>query len=193
MTLPPAPGAPDPIGSGWTEISPAYKVDQPPGQNRYTLTGNEFHFWLFNNDASTYPGRDSGPRSELHIRNNYTTGQAQYQADIKIDANCSGVSTMQIFGGSQTATGFMAWVIGNDLHHYGAEVIVPNIKGRYFRLNVVHDTGSGRVDVYIDGQKRASYQDHGRGTHYFKCGIYHQRNMSARCDAYYKNIRVFKK
>jgi hypothetical protein len=107
MTLPAAKEPPAPIGDGWIEIFPTYKMDQPPGQVRHTITDGELHLWLFNNDASTYPGRDSGPRSELHIRNNYSTGQAQYQADIKIDTNCSGVSVMQVFGGSRTATGFM--------------------------------------------------------------------------------------
>jgi hypothetical protein len=194
MTLPgPKDPAIPPIGDGWKELFPTYKVDQPPGQSRYTLTDGEFHMWLFNTDASTYPGRDSGPRSELHIRNNYTTGQAQYQADIKIDPNCSGASVMQVFGGSSSATSFMAWVTGNNLTHYGAETIVPNIRGRYFRLNVTHDTASRDVVVYIDGQKKATYQDHGAATHYFKCGIYHQRNMTARCDIWFKNIRVFAK
>jgi hypothetical protein len=194
MILPPAaPGSPEPIGAGWTEVFPSYKMDQPPGQVRYTLENGEFHLWLFNNDASTYPGRDSGPRSELHIRNNYSTGQAQYQADIKIDNNCSGVSLMQVFGGSRTATGFMAFVSGDSLTHYASETIVSSIRNRWFRLNVVHDTATANVDVYIDGQRRGRYQDHGPATHYFKCGLYHQRNMTARCDAWFKNIRVFKK
>jgi hypothetical protein len=191
--LPPAaPGSPDPIGSGWTEIFPAYKMDQPPGQVRYTLTDGEFHLWLFNTDASTYPGRDSGPRSELHIRNNYSTGQAQYQADIKIDPNCSGVSLMQVFGGASSATSFMAFISGDSLTHYSSETIVAPIRNRWFRLNVTHDTATRAVVVYIDGQRKGSFTDHGAATHYFKCGLYHQRNMTARCDAWFKNIRVFK-
>jgi hypothetical protein len=193
MTLPMALEPAKPIGEGWIEIFPTYKMDQPPGQNRHTITDGEFHLWLFNNDASTYPGRDSGPRSELHIRNNYSSGQAQYQADIKIDTNCSGVSVMQVFGGSSTATGFMAFVTGNNLTHYSSEVIVPNIRGRWFRLNVLHDTATRQVQVYVDGQRRAAFQDHGPATHYFKCGLYHQRNMTARCDAWFKNFHIFKK
>jgi hypothetical protein len=191
----PAPRDPlvPPIGDGWKELFPVYKVDQPPGQSRYTLMDGEFHMWLFNTDASTFPGHDSGPRSELHIINNYTAGQSQYQADIKIDPNCSGASIMQIFGGSSSATSFMAWISGDNLTHYSAETIVPNIRGRYFRLNVTHDTATRQVAVYIDGQHKAGFQDHGPATHYFKCGIYHQRDMSARCDVWFKNIRVFSK
>jgi len=194
MALPPLKDPPvAPIGDGWQELFPNYKVDQPPGQMRYTLMDGEFHMWLFNTDASTFPGRDSGPRSELHIINNYTAGQAQYQADIKIDPNCSGASIMQVFGGSSSATSFMAWITGNNLTHYSSETIVANIRGRYFRLNVTHDTASRDIVVYVDGEKKATFQDHGAGTHYFKCGIYHQRNMTARCDVWMKNIRVFSK
>ena len=193
MTLPVAKEPAMPIGEGWKEIFPTYKMDQPPGQVRHTITDGEFHLWLFNNDASTFPGRDSGPRSELHIRNNYSTGQAQYQADIKIDPNCSGASVMQVFGGSSTATGFMAFITGNNLTHYSNEVIVSNIRGRWFRLNVLHDTASGQVQVYVDGQRRAGFADHGPATHYFKCGLYHQRNMTARCDAWFKNFHIFSK
>jgi hypothetical protein len=175
------------------EVFTTFKMDQPPGQVRYTLTDGEFHLWLMNDDLSTYPGRDSGPRSELRIHNNYTSGQAQYQADIKIDPNCSGASVMQIFGGSSSATSFMAFVENDNLTHYSNEVIVSNIRGRWFRLNVLHDTATRQVTVYIDGERRAAFQDHGPATHYFKCGLYHQRNMTPRCDAYFKNIRLFEK
>jgi hypothetical protein len=184
---------PGPIGSGWTETFPVYKVDHPPGQVRYTLEETEFHLWLFNTDMSTFPGHDSGPRSEIHILNNYTTGQAQYQADIKIVAGCSRASIMQVFGGSTSSTSFMAWAMQNSLNHYSHEVIASPIYDRYFRLNVLHDTATRKIDVYVDGQNKGTFQDSGAATHYFKCGIYHQIGMSARCDVYIKNIRTFRK
>jgi hypothetical protein len=193
-TLPsPEPGGPGPIGDGWTEVAPTYSVDQPPGQIRYTLTGSEFHFWVFATDMSTFPGRDSGPRSELHLHNNYTTGQAQFAADIKIDHDCAHASIMQIFGGMTSATSFMAWAMPDSLNHYSGEVIVSGIYDRYFHFNVVHDVATRRIDVYVDGIKRGTFTDHGPATHYFKCGVYHQAGMTPRCDSYLKNIRVFKK
>jgi hypothetical protein len=190
---PPEAGGPGPIGDGWTEIMPTYSIDQPPGQVRYTLTGSEFHFWVMNSDMSTFPGRDSGPRSEVHIHNNYTTGQAQYQADIKIDHDCAHASIMQVFGGMTSATSFMAWAMPNSLNHYSNEVIVSNVYDKYIHLNVVHDTATRKIDVYVDGVKRGTFQDHGPATHYFKCGVYHQVGMTPRCDSYIKNIRVFQK
>jgi hypothetical protein len=120
------------VGAGWTEIFPVYKVDQPPGQSRYTLTGTEFHFWLFNNDVSTFPGGTSGPRSELHIINSYTTGQAQYQADIKIDQQLLARLDHADLRGSSSSTGFMAWAMSNSLNHYSNEVIASPIHDRWF-------------------------------------------------------------
>jgi hypothetical protein len=35
--------------------------------------------------------------------------------------------------------------------------------------------------------------DHGPATHYFKCGIYHQVNMTPRCDVTMRGIHIFKK
>jgi hypothetical protein len=62
-----------------------------------------------------------------------------------------------------------------------------------FRLNVTHDTSTGVIDVYIDGQQKATFRDHGPATHYFKCGIYHQVNMTPRCDVNIRSIHIFKK
>ncbi|GAA4708399.1 DUF4386 domain-containing protein [Phytohabitans rumicis] len=72
------------------------------------MGGGDPHFWIYDTDPSTYPGQDSGPRSDVQ-------------------------------------------------------------------------------------QFRASFADHGRATHYFKAGLYGRAGMSARCDAYLKNIRIYRK
>jgi hypothetical protein len=182
-----------PIGTGWTEIHPQYTVDNPPGQTRYTISGNEIHYWLFNTDMSKFPGRDAGPRSEFHWHNDYSTGQAQFQADLKIDHDCAHANVMQIFGSPNRATAFMAWAMPGGLSYYNMQVIEPNVYDKWIRLNVVHDTATGLVDVYVGGQHRYQVKDHGATTHYFKNGIYHQPNMTPRCDVYYRDIRIFKK
>ena len=96
-----------PIGSGWTEIFPSYHVDQPPGQIRHSLNGGEHHFWVSSTDASTFPGHDSGPRSELRFNNNYSSGQSQFEADIKVISGTFNPCVMQIFGAATQATTFM--------------------------------------------------------------------------------------
>jgi hypothetical protein len=61
---------------------------------------------------------------------------------------------------------------------------------RYLRLDVIHDTATGAVTVFVNGGARGTFQDHGKANHYFKLGVYHQKGMSDRCDVYAKNIHI---
>jgi hypothetical protein len=182
-----------PIGSGWTEISPDFKIEGPPGRTRHTETNGEHHFWILKTDPSTYPGRDSGPRSELRFYNDYRTGQTQFEADIKIGAGCSRASVVQIFGAQGRSTAFMAWTVSNSLSHYDGEKFYSPVWDKYLRLNLIHNTSTRKVTVYVNGENRGTFSDHGAAKHYFKAGVYHQRGMSNRCDTYMKNIRIYKK
>lgn len=184
-----------PIGTGWQEIPATYRLDQPPGKVRHTLINGEHHLWLFNDDPDTYPGRDAGPRSEMRIENDYRSGQAQFQADIKVAAGCTHASIMQIFGASGRATSFMAWAMPtNRLAYYNSSKTIDTpIYGRYLTLNVLHDTANGQITVYVDGALKGTFHDNGKANHYFKVGIYHQPSMSSRCDVYVKNLHVYKK
>ena len=182
-----------PIGSGWTEIFPKTQLDQPPGLVRHTVTNGVHHMWVLSTDPSKYPGRDSGPRSELRFFNDYTSGQAQFQADIEVKSGCSRASIMQVFGASGRATAFMAWAMPNDLSYYDQKEIYAPLYDHYLTLNVLHDTSTGKITVYVNGALHGTFQDHGDANHYFKVGVYHQKNMSARCDEYVKNIHIYKK
>jgi hypothetical protein len=183
-----------PIGTGWKEVSATdYTIDQPPGRSRHTLTNGEHHFWLLKSDPSTYPGRDSGPRSELRLNNDYKSGQAQFAADIKVVKGCSKASIMQIFGAQGRSTAFMAWAGNDSFTYYSGQKIYGPIYDKYLRVNVVHDTKSRKVTFYVGGKSYGTFTDGGSANHYFKAGIYHQTGMSARCDVYMKNIALFKK
>ena len=101
---------------------------------------------------------------------------------------------MQIFGASTQATAFMALALNNSLNYYDSDRVIHSpVYDTYFRLNVVHDTAARVVHVFVNRQFRASFADHGPGTHYFKCGVYGRAGMSTRCDAYLKNIRLYRK
>jgi hypothetical protein len=190
----PFPPGPAPIGSGWMEVFPMHTVDFPPnGQARYTENNGKFHMWLLNTDPSTFPGRDAGPRSEVNWHNAYTSGQAQFQGDFYIDHDCAHASVMQIFGATGRSTTAMFWAMPDSLRYYGQNLVYSPAWDHFFRLNVTHDTATGQIDVHVDGQKKATFTDHGAATHYFKSGIYQQPNMTPRCDVYMENIHIFKK
>ena len=93
---------------------------------------------------------------------------------------------MQVFGASSQATTLALTVNNGSLSYYGGPVLVPNIYDRWFLLNVIHDVGASDVKVYIDGVLKYEAAGHGEKTHYFKCGVYAQRN-----DSYYTLILNF--
>ncbi|ADI04051.1 hypothetical protein SBI_00930 [Streptomyces bingchenggensis BCW-1] len=192
-----APAEAAPIGSGWTEIDPGYTVHQPPDRTRheYNSSTGEHHFWLYDTDPSTFPGQDSGPRSELRFKNDYTSGQAQFECDMRVKSSAYNVCVMQVFGAETQATAFMALAMNNSLNNYGKadQEIYSPIYDTYLRLNVVHDTTTRSVHVFVNREFRVTFKDHGPGTHYFKCGLYGRDGMSARSDNYIKNIHVYRK
>ncbi|HUB66879.1 MAG TPA: polysaccharide lyase family 7 protein [Candidatus Methylacidiphilales bacterium] len=187
-----------PIGAGWTEEFPKLKYDLPPKTtDRHTIQDGVNHFYILNTDPSTFPGHDSGCRAEARIYNDYTTGQHQFSADFLVEPGTNNVSIFQIFGNTGRATTFMLWVTRNgSLSHYGDEVIAQgNIYNKWQHLNVVHDADAGEIDVYLNGKHCATFQGGGphTHTHYFKFGVYHQKDMSARSGIFYKNIHFYKK
>ncbi|MGW0197861.1 polysaccharide lyase family 7 protein, partial [Nonomuraea sp. NPDC003201] len=194
---PPAARAAGPIGSGWTEIFPTYSVHQPPDRTRHTYDAatGEHHFWLYDTDPSTFPGQDSGPRSELRFHNDYTSGHAQFECDMKIGAGAHRVCVMQVFGGATSATAFMTLAMNTDsINYYDSTTqIYAPVYDSYLRLNVVHETDLGKIHIFVNRQYRTSFNDRGAATHYFKCGLYGRTDMSARSDNHIKNIHIYRK
>ncbi|WP_265867760.1 carbohydrate-binding protein [Streptomyces sp. SKN60] len=183
------------IGTGWSEVSGAYKVHQPPNVTRHTADSTGLHrFWLYDTDPSTFPGQDSGPRSELRFLDEYTSGSAQFECDMKISSGAHNVCVQQVFGGATAATAFMALAMNtNSINHYGTTLIHSPVYDQWIHLNVVHDAGAGKVYVYVNGQLKNTFNDRGDNTHYFKCGIYGRAGMSPYSEVFVKNIHLYRK
>src|SRR5262245_16500976 len=96
------------IGSGWTQHFPSKNHDVADGiGTRYTNSGGVEHLWLFSSDPSAFPGQDSGPRSELRVLNDYTSGSRQFQADFNVESGSTNCTIFQIFGAVGRATSIM--------------------------------------------------------------------------------------
>jgi hypothetical protein len=184
------------IGSGWTQYTPTLTYDVPPnGQLRHTFSGGIHHFWVLKSDPSTFPGRDSGPRSEAHVHNDYSSGSRQFQADIKVEAGSNFVSLVQIFGTAATghATSFMMWTHDNGFSHYGDPIFFKGVIGVYNRVNIIHTMRTDTVDVYVNGSKLVSFNDGGQHSHYNKFGVYGRPQMGAFNGAFFRNVMFFMK
>jgi len=96
--------------SGWTQTSYTYSIqtswDQPQS-NRYSYSAGEHRFWIYPTDACQYEGCSTGPRSELRMNNNYTSGKHQFEGDVYIVSGSAGTDIMQVFGGATNATAIM--------------------------------------------------------------------------------------
>ncbi|MFF0204640.1 carbohydrate-binding protein [Streptomyces sp. NPDC005017] len=185
-----------PIGSGWTEVSADYKVHQPTGLTRHTVDGTGLHhFWLYDTDPVLWPDSSSGPRSELRFVDEYTSGSAQFECDMKIAAGAHRVCVQQVFGAASAATAFMTLAMNtNSINYYDSTTQIHSpVYDQWIRLNVVHDADAGKVSAYVNGQLKRTFDDRGDNTHYFKCGIYGRTGMSQRTDVHVRNIRLYRK
>ena len=65
-----------------------------------------------------------------------------------------------------------------------------------FKLNVIHDTGSHMITVFINDQKKLSIKDNGaskEGFYYFKTGVYAQGGASSTMEIMVRTISLWQK
>ena len=79
---------------GWKEVPYDFLYNYPYDldiSDRHTLSGTQHHFWVYDYDKSHDPSSDTHPRCELSMKNHYTSGKHQLEADYKVPAGTTGV------------------------------------------------------------------------------------------------------
>jgi hypothetical protein len=153
--------------------------------------------WVYKTDKPLYEGSPTEPRTEMRIKNDYTSGNHQFQADVWVVGGTHGTSIMQVFGGATHSTSIMLAAYnenGGTLKRYNGTVLKTGIYDKWFRLNVIHtasSSGIGQIKVYIDNVLVGTFADDGVATHYFKAGVYHPQ--STRAESRFRNIKYFVK
>jgi hypothetical protein len=182
--------------SGWTQTSYTYGIQTPwnqPQSNRYSYSGGEHRFWIYPNDACQYEGCSTGPRSELRMNNNYTSGKHQFEGDVYIVSGSAGTDIMQVFGGATNATAIMLKIhsaSSGTIKRYDNETLMTSAYNKWIHVNVQHDADNGKIYVYLNSTLKGTYADRGNATHYFKCGVY---NISgSKSETRWKNIKYWK-
>ncbi|ONK71083.1 uncharacterized protein A4U43_C04F4550 [Asparagus officinalis] len=165
-----------------------------PLDDRYSFVDGVRKLWVYSTDKPHFPGSGTKPRTEIHIEGyDYSSGVWQFEGNAYVPSGTTGVSIMQIFGASGRATTFMMWVHNGSINYYSHQMIQDNIYDRWFKVNVIHDTGAKKVHVYIDNVLKLSVDDAGGDSHYFKFGVYEQNGNSNCMESRWKGIRVLKK
>ena len=182
------------IGSNWTEYFPTKSYHGGVSQSqRYSISGNVEHFWVYDTDPSAFPGSDSGPRSEWKVNNDYTTGHQQFQGDVNPESGTGAYTCMQIFGSTTQATSFQMQVRDQDLKRYNSEILATGVWGVYNRFNIIHyaTTGTGTIEAYMNGTKVGTFADGGNISHYFKYGCYDTASATSYTGIYWRGVRFF--
>jgi hypothetical protein len=180
--------------SGWTQTSYTYGIQTPwnlSQSSRYSYSSGEHRFWIYPGDACQFEGCTTGPRSELRMNNNYTSGKHQFEGDVYIVSGSAGTDIMQVFGGATNATAIMLKIHpGGIIKRYDNETLMTSAYDKWIHVNVQHDADNGKIYVYLNGTLKGTYADRGNATHYFKCGVY---NISgSRSETRWKNVKYWK-
>jgi hypothetical protein len=151
--------------SGWTQTSYTYGIQTPwdlPRSSRYSYSGGEHRFWIFPDDECQYEGCSTGPRSELRMNNNYTSGRHQFEGDVYIVSGSAGTDIMQVFGGSTHATAIMLKIhsaSGGTIKRYDNETLMTSAYNKWIHVNVQHDADNGKIYVYLNRSLKGTYAD----------------------------------
>lgn len=123
----------------------------------------------------------------------YSDGVWQFEGYGYVPNGTTGVSIMQIFNASDYATSFMLHVYDGKLKYYHTNhVIEDDIYDRWFRLNVIHTVGE-TISAFIDGVQKYVAPDRGGMDHYFKFGVYTQKDSSSCMESRWKDVKIYNK
>ncbi|KAG9444271.1 hypothetical protein H6P81_015611 [Aristolochia fimbriata] len=186
----------DPL-SGFVELplnESNFDIQRPydvPLHERYSIINGVHKLWVFSSDKPHALTSNTNPRTEIRIRGyDYSTGVWQFEGHGYVPSGTSGVCIMQVFGANRTATTLMLRVYEGAVTYYrSGPVLVPRIYDKWFRLNVIHDVGAGKVKVFVDGVLKLEVKDRGGASHYFKCGVYAQNDDSSCMESRWKGIK----
>ncbi|HTQ29766.1 MAG TPA: polysaccharide lyase family 7 protein [Opitutaceae bacterium] len=183
------------FAAGWTEQPLKYSIQWPydlKEDARYSFKDGVHDFVVYKTDKPLRPGSTTEPRTEMKIENDYSSGIHRFEADVYVPAGTSGVSIMQVFGGTNGhATSLQLRVYDGNLMRYRFETLKKNVYDRWFHLDVVHNVATREIQISIDGAPPFTARDNGGSSHYFKCGVYTQDNPSDRMEARFKNIKIY--
>jgi len=148
--------------------------------------------WVYSYDKPHEESSHTHPRTELRVKNDYTTGSHQFEADFYVPSGTSGVNLMQIFGGGKdAASSFMLRIYDGELRRYSGQTLATNAYDKWWHLNVIHHAEQETIMVYLNHNLVWKGKDNGRDNHYFKCGVYAQDGMSTKMESKWKNIKVY--
>lgn len=172
------------IGSGWSQYSPS-KTIQRVGAGAYYSNSN---------GVETFRIASGDERCEARVNNNYTSGQRQFEGQVRVRSGSNSATVHQVFGGSSAATAFMLRAYnpsGGELRRYSGTTLMTGIYGLWIRVNTIHDANNNRVTCYLNGSNKGAFPDNGNNTHYHKYGVYGGGSSNPQSE--WRSVKFFQK
>jgi len=172
------------LGSGWTRYSPTKKIhlDDTGGLKTFNWTASksvcspacaDYHYDSAT-DTETFRVLDNrSNRSEIRLKNEYSSGRRQFQGYVTFDAPLNDESLFQIFGSTSGATQLMlrGYAGSGGSIRGGGKTLATNVYGVEQRVNVIHRQGQD-IRIYINGSLKHQFTDDEAVTNYHKYGCY---------------------
>lgn len=183
-------------GTGWEEYDFDYYVQKPWNvdlDERYKCdsTTGEHTLWVFKDDEPFKQGDHTSPRCEIRIRNDYTEGNHQFEADYYVTNGSYNSIIMQIFGYPIALNLRVYNEDGGTMKWFQTRPIETKIYDRWVHVNVVHMFDEQKVYVYLDGRLKGNFNvKETAPSYYFKCGVY--TCQSEKSEVRIKNIKCYK-
>lgn len=186
-------------GNDWIEKDYTYAIHSPWNLDQserysYNPSTREHRFWIFKDDEPHAETSTTSPRSEMRIKNEYTSGNHQFEADYYILEGSYRTSIMQVWLGFQL---MVREENGGTLYCWKnpEQPLMTGVYGKWIHMNIIHmmdegdtETG-GRVYVYLDGNLATVVDaDITSDIIYFKCGVYVTNKKS---EVKIRNIKIY--
>ncbi|XWX00588.1 hypothetical protein V2A60_008609 [Cordyceps javanica] len=179
-----------PVGGGsWKSASPGFKVQTCEGGR---VSGDQF----------SIPGRPDGSgggagcsnghtRAERRYTNDYSAGRHQFGGQVRINSfGGDRVSLKQTFNGDSGPYFILGVKKNGDLYSVeGGKTIASGVArvGSTVTINTVHDAGSKKYQVYVNGELKFTESSPG-GSFYDKIGTYTTDSGAGPIDVTWSNV-----
>jgi hypothetical protein len=183
------------VGTGWTQYTASVTIQKASDASKafYTNSGGIETFRIT-------PGAN---RCEARINNNYTSGQRQFQGEVRVSSPTNGQAVHQVFGRDNAADGSAPAMMvkaysasgGTLKREGGGKTLITGCYGTWVRVNTTHVVASsgGEIDTYINGSKKDdNFYGGGTVNHYHKYGVYGTLNTSS-AKSEWRSVKLFRK
>jgi hypothetical protein len=185
------------LTEGWRKVPfdyavhKAYDVDQKE-RFSYDKSTQAYSFLLKKEDNPFKQDSKTAPRTEMRIKNDYTSGLHQFEADYKVARGSNHPIVMQLFGTDKPGFMLKAYdTLGGAFRQFDSKILDTAIYDKWKHVNIIHNADDHTILVYIDGTLRGSFRDKGAASHYFKCGLYTTRSAESKVEI--RNIQYWTK